>query len=141
MAGNKPADIVANLKDGFTLEHHPPVAMGPDNVAVWEREFAYYWLPLLGPTASWLAVHLGGMSTGTELEIEDLSSLLGLSKIKPSHGHPTVRSIARLTDFIPEYIVQPGKFIVAARIELPRLHQRKRWGRLSNEMFALRSQR
>jgi hypothetical protein len=84
-----------------------------------------FWLPILGPSATWLLRHfmirLDESPGGIELDIEDTARSLGLGE-RLSHNSPFARTIKRCVDF--EMAKWRGPRVLATRVRLPPLPRR-----------------
>jgi len=84
-----------------------------------------FWLPVLGPSATWLLRHfiirLDESPGGIELDIEDTARSLGLGE-RLNHNSPFARTIKRCVDF--EMAKWLGPRVLAARVRLPPLPRR-----------------
>ncbi len=84
-----------------------------------------FWLPILGPTTTFLLRHLVGQlertPSGCTLDIGDAARALGLGERPGRHG-PFLRSVTRAVDFDMARVVSPGA--VAVRRLVPVLSPR-----------------
>lgn len=84
-----------------------------------------YWLPVLGPSATWLLRHFAARlelsPPGVDLDIEDTTRSLGLGE-RLSPNAPFARTIKRCVDF--EMANWRGPGLLAVRWRLPPLARR-----------------
>jgi hypothetical protein len=84
-----------------------------------------FWLPVLGPSATWLLRHftirLEASPLGAVLDVEDTARSLGLGE-RLGQNAPFARTLKRCVDFEMAKWRAPG--LLAVRVRLPPLAQR-----------------
>ncbi|MGO8723990.1 MAG: hypothetical protein ACLQRM_14855 [Acidimicrobiales bacterium] len=84
-----------------------------------------FWLPVLGPSTTWLirhfAIRLEGSPEGVELEVQDTARSLGLGE-RLGPNSPFARTVKRCVDF--EMAQWRGPQLLAVRLRLPPLARR-----------------
>lgn len=117
-----------------TTEHSLRVVPFHDNVVEangYPIEHPYvemFWLPILGPTATWLARRLAsglvGEPSGYSCDMADLARALGVSYTQGRHN-PFARALQRCAMFgvAQQLAIEPVR-TVAVRTSLPRLPHR-----------------
>jgi hypothetical protein len=87
-----------------------------------------FWLPVLGPTATWLARRLvGGLHTapeGYDCDVAEMARALGVS-YSPGRNNPFARALQRCAMFgVSQQIAIEPVHTIAVRTVLPRIPQR-----------------
>lgn len=96
-----------------------------------------FWLPILGPTATWLARRLAaGLLPNPEgyiCEMSELASSLGVSYTQGRHN-PFARALHRCSMFgVSQYVALEPLYTISVRTVLPRLPVRH-LGRLPEQL-------
>lgn len=87
----------------------------------------WFWLPVLGPTATWvarrLAAHVVHEPDGAVIDVADLASSLGVIW-QPDHDGPFLRALSRCVMFGACAPVVDRDATIAVRLAMPQLPMR-----------------
>jgi hypothetical protein len=124
---SSPIAVPATQSSIKVIRWHDPV-VETHGYAVDDPYIEMFWLPILGPTATWLARRLASgllhHPEGYICEMNELAQALGVSYTQGRHN-PFARALPRCSMFgVSQYVAQEPVYTVSVRTVMPHLPAR-----------------
>jgi hypothetical protein len=136
MKMSHPIAVPATQSSISVIRWHDPV-VETNGYAIDDPYIEMFWLPILGPTATWLARRLASglmyQPEGYTCDMSDLAQALGVSYSQGRHN-PFARALHRCSMFgVSQYVALEPVYTVSVRTVLPHLPLRH-LGRLPQQL-------
>ena len=122
--------VVRDLADGFyvMVETKDSPEYHEFGVEVGTLQFATFWAPILGPSATLMMTNLTQFVTGYRFEFDDIAKMHGLGKTgyaTPTRNNPAMRALIRANRYLAGVETKAELLIIPSMVWLPGSHHRE----------------